>query len=374
MDRDAVPVAGKAPPPRLPPRLLHRPVRTQVPETLEVPVPLQLRRPAVHQDSCDSDDASSSDGGEDKSLRSAVADKVRSQLPAFVCGAATTWAVQIFLWRRSSECAAGPDVDGGCFEVRHMAHALHTEVEAARQLLADCRAGRPSGTSLAAEPLTPPTAVASQNVGVDLRRLHASSAAGFDGVLASAEFAVAADSKAAGQVAGLSHWVSVATLFFLDAGLIYFCLWQCASPETKSLLERTLSGALRRFGLQASGAEGRPAAKASRAHTDATGQGLLRPAPSAGSRIDPSGDALLVRRCAPAPARQLQSQRAAEEALQRRQQQTCFALGGASILGVIAARCVAHLARSIGLRFFNHLVVYGVLTVRVCLLVLLVLF
>lgn len=289
---------------------------------------------------------------------------VLDHAPAFVGGAIFAWTLQLgvqwLLWQ------------GGCEQQCYMAQAAHAEAELAKQLLHDCRSAAQQ-TLMAGSAL--PHEVATINL----------------------------EGRRWSDISGGHCWGFV--ILCLDVGLLYFCLLQCASPETRAWLESLLLGAWRclsrqpsRTGVapkshakcevppslgawrylnsEPSWADADPKSWAKCAVQPPSGDAaggsshdVPRFAPS--SRVDPCGEALLVqRRHRPS----VFQQRLLKQEQEMHEQQANVALGLASITGALCLRLAAYVAGVFGLRFLDYLLAYTVVTLRVCLLVLLVLF
>jgi len=294
-------------------------------------------------------------------------------MPAFLCGAVVAWLLQLLLhtlWVRSAST--------GCSDLRNMADALHAEVEVARQRLAECHEGRRAeawpvarkGSEVFRSEELLPAYPAANPAGDDLSSL------GRD-VGSIATEAEEGSTTSAGQAlaaaADLSHLgmptVALALcvgplLLLLDAGLVFFCLGQVLPRAAQAQLGALFCAATGRL---------RPRLRGGPAGCPAEPRVLQASslAPQL-SRIDPSGGAVLVRRRD--RAAQAHSRRHTEAERQPGHHWVAPALAVLSLGGVAAMRLAMHAATDTGFRFLSHLLTYLLVTFRVCLIVLLVLF
>lgn len=273
--------------------------------------------------------------------------------PAFAGGAVTAWFLQWLaqhLWSRAGSAAAS------CLELRHMADALHAEVDAARGLLAQCRGERRLAAGANASAAVGWTArEASAATPGSEPVIHVVNISGtFDGggPLAEAPGETAVWRSLSGVVMNGRLWGLGVVL--LDTGLVYFCLVQSLSPAARASLEAKVSKVCTRLSAASARAAEPPVEPAA-------------PAAAPLTPIDPSGGAVLVRRRGHAA---LNVQRKAD----MKKRWVTALLVALSFTGVVALRLVMTLVASAGLRFLEHLLIYAVLTVRLCLMVLLVLF
>lgn len=119
-------------------------------------------------------------------------------------------------------------------------------------------------------------------------------------------------------------------LFLVDAGLVYFCLLQGTSKETKSLLESFIMRS-------------------------------KNPDPS----LESQRTTAFVRNAFP-------RSRLSEDIGRKRQTHIAVALASLTVGAMV--RLLLVVVSFVGIQFFHHLFAYAVLTIRICLLVLLVLF
>jgi len=192
-------------------------------------------------------------------------------------------------------------------------------------------------------------------------------------------------------------------LVLLDSSLLFFVLRQSLEPAAQASLEAQLVGLFallpRRVGEKmglvspsngggsaANSRGSRPQRSCSSSSSESSWEGLRH--------IDPHGDALLVPRNAirrhrhhwqqplvgagaEAVAAAVAQRRLKLEELRRRQMLKHCATGvlaAASLAGVLLVRALMYVVASMRSRFLEHLLMYGVLTLRLCLVVLLVLF
>lgn len=374
---------------------------------------------------------------------------------AFVAGAASVLAGQLgtsWLWRSD---VGSREVGGSCEELRHMAGALHAQVDLARQLLEECRA---NGDVLPATG----TAVASGR-GIGMAGLAAvaggselldSSVAVLEPtvlvvdvglVLHSLEAAALGPQMVAPAVVHsvtplrhllLSSWAWLPwaclwslVLLLVDSALLVFVLHQSLEPAAWLGLETRLAAIFRalprglgeKVGLlpPASGAYrtgGRPRGRLQRGSSSSSSSSSGSEASAAASadsgaggrqrafmrsRVDLAGNAFVVahpprgrrhrprRRQGAAARRQVDqtsaesiaaavAQRRRELEEQRRHQVLRYcanvALAMVSFGGVLCIRGIMLAAGALHYRFVEHLLMYGVLTLRLCLVVMLVLF
>jgi len=308
---------------------------------------------------------------------------LRAHLPAFACGAATFWLLQNILFSNSQD-------EQACFGVQHMADALHAEVDVSRRLLEECqRELRLVQVTLDRVPKSLRDVLAQiPHLETTSAPLHGDAATTNDAgskqgtlsrVTQHLELNISAAATAhevAGRrlqlLSGVQDTTAAALPFslgiclcLLDAGLLFFCLRQLLSQDSQDLLGHLLTCALSRLRLlqQDKGSVAK--------------DGHNQSAPPQLSRVDPSGGHMLIRR----PDRASAFQRSAEEAAARgagaespgrRWATTSLVL--ASVGGAMAARLLLHVAAGSRLRFLSHALTYSILTFRVCLIVLLVLF
>lgn len=306
-----------------------------------------------------------------------------------------------------------------------MAEALHAEVDAARLLLAECRAsGAPPRP--AAPGRAPPTGdAATRTAAVEVAEASASSAqaelvhtidlsqshsADLD---IEAPHSLAAPSLEVGGAVGASagrvwpaRWRVVwsVALVGVDTGLVYFCLNQGLGPSAKARLRARVAAWRSCARWQARGAEEGRGAAPPRTPAGGAGPASRRiagaddDAPTPLSVIDPSGGHLLFRRGRtpgrggaddeddgvgggsgprhPVPRRrglagQAETQHRGAES---ERLWLSFALGALSLAGVLVMRLVISFAAWAGFHFLEHLLTYSIVTARVCLVVMLVLF
>lgn len=343
---------------------------------------------ASQEDDEDSDDST------DKHLRLASSKKlgaaggwIAHQAPIFLCGMVVAWLSLLMLWPSDHE-ALRSEVEASRMlmaEMRHMAELLRNEVREAKQVMgalgdskaaAAAFAGGGQGHSAAqghgpghggvdtgqrqwasSMHVLPPKSHAGPGV-VDLNVFH--NATGVEGP------------------AYLETWpiqVLRAIFFFLlDGGLGYFCLKQFISQAAKAHLEALLLRLLSNLGLGSyvaePGSSSKTAAKQVVAE-DAGAYGRMAQVETT------AADAFLVRRrdnSELAPVQRLQAMQQAEQLRIFRSSRLSIVLATTSFAGVAGTRLAARLAGFVGWRFLNHVVMYAVLTVRVCLIAFLVLF
>jgi hypothetical protein len=342
--------------------------------------------PTRVEDDDDSDD--SADKG--IQLTSATAGRMRGtgylivqQAPVFFCGAAVAWLTLLLLWR-PDDAGLRSELESArrlLVELRHTSDVLRVEVSEARRLLAgqvqSAGEGLETGRRLYQKELTAHELASTVHVlpgnTTSLHEFDTMSAASLDTeVLPPA-------------AAWLFQALWPIGLFCLDTCLVYFCLRQFASNAAKARLEQLLLQALPHIGLGGivpethykppSPLSSKPVVTSAEA---AAGSG--RPVPNTG-RVQPVAvDAFLVRRRENAdlgdlaPVQRLQLQRQAEQVAKFRRRCSWAALAITSLASIATARLIARASGLLGLRFLNYLVMYAVLTVRVCLIVFVVLF
>jgi len=278
-------------------------------------------------------------------------------MPAFACGIFATCGLQVL-----TRLVSGSS--GGSPELSHMAKAMHAEVELVQRLLAECRqekgsAAIPTTSAAPSEVPVPPRAATVVNL------MHHDETGRRLGIGPPNPVGALLDGAAKELGTGSVLYVASIVLFLLDMGLLCFCLSSLLTPAAKGSLESTLVATLRYVGLQP------------RFETMPTPPDAGSPMPSSGTPrgalglVDPSGGAMLVRRREQGPSSQ---QRHAELLQESHGCWTAAAIGSASFLGVVATRCLMCLFQQAGWRFFLHLLGYAVITLRVCLGVLLLLF
>jgi hypothetical protein len=331
---------------------------------------------AEADDDCDSDDSADQDITLASARRlNAAADWMRQQAPTFLCGIAVTWFSSLFFWRSDtsalqSELAAARLL---LQELRHMSDALHAEVGEARRLLAavDASKGAAGGATGHVE-----NAVEPRNLASAVHVLSPESHSSWQQVSEQKLSDALSHEVPPFVEPWLVQVIFAAVLFFLDVGLVYFCLRQCASPAVKEQINDLLLRLLLYFGIDSHLAEHSrkldgPAGKQAADHAAGNDE-------TSTTRVEPSAvDAFLVRRrdgIDLAPVQRQQLQRQAEQLRDIHSHFSSVALAVTSIAGVIGVRMAGKAAAFIGLYFLNHLVMYAVLTVRICLIVFLVLF
>lgn len=321
------------------------------------------------------DDASSDDSIDDAVITAssksfnAAGEWIVERAPAFLCGIVVAWISLLILWRTDGEALHAENESARVLigELRHMIEALRAEGAEARRLLAAA------------------SEMKSGSIGADFARAAAAQVSHSSDISYYSASASDASSSRTMQADVPSHFelffrtLAPLVLFLVDGGLVYFCLRQCASQVTKNYLESLLLLMLEKFGVDAwiRDPHVKPPADA------AAGFQRSRPnvddrTESAVKRAEPvAADAFLVRRrdgSDMAPMQREQLRRQAEQLQNLRQRRSIASLTATSVIIVAAMRLVVWSADAVGWRFLNHLVMYAVLTVRVCLIVLLVLF
>lgn len=332
--------------------------------------------PVDDEDDEDSDDSTDKDTTLVSGKRlGAAGDWLVQQAPVFLCGLAVAWVTLLVLWR-SDDAVLRAEVERArvlLAEMRHMSDVLRVEVGEARQLVAAGVLAGKAGSAGNAMPHT--SGEAEQQWSSSVLVLPPNLSSGWP------------DSISASEGQGLPSLALQVlwpiALFFLDAGLVYFCLRQFTSHAAKVQLETLLQRFLSQPGLGSCLAEltGKPASPTSSKPVVTAAEvaaGTGRAASPLAARVEPSAaDAFLVRRRNGdelAPVQRLQAQRQAEQFSACRRRCLTIALGATSLALVAAMRLMGRAAALVGWRFLNHLVMYAVLTVRVCLIVFLVLF
>jgi len=316
---------------------------------------------------CGSGCSSCSEGSAHGSASLMLGSWMFKHLPAFICGAIATCALQSLVPQLLSVGANRPTAQSGCPELRHMVQALHAEVEAARRALAEC-------SSRAQIAVAGPPAVVVRPGTIDLR-------VGGVGEPSSMHAAPGPKRTRTALFAQLVRAMWAFAVLLLDTGLVYFCMRLIASQAMKSYIEACLVGALKSLKLLC------PAwlcpAKALnggslQASSAPIREGVHQHAFSELSRIDPSGGSFLVRRVdrpePPPPNARCQRHLPEHSSEERHHRLAVGALAVASLACVAVIRLATHAADFAGLRFLQHFFAYAVITTRVCLIVLLILF
>lgn len=265
------------------------------------------------------------------SLFTAVLEGVREQGLGFICGVWVTLCVCALLgW------LPGPAEDA--YDVA-LDEVLHRELEMAKKSLAQCRKGCEGVAAAQREvPVVDLDSPGHKGAHTHFFLLHGIAALGWH----------------------------VLALFALDVGLVYFCLQQLLSQAQKSALAARVLSISRRLGLAAPAARDELVSSFPAARTSPTSSNL----------VDPSGGSLLIQRARLSlePVPPVPSRRRLERARDLQAFSLQLALVGLSTLACAAARLLIHMACSLGLRFLDHLLTYTLVTARVCLVVLLLLF
>lgn len=312
---------------------------------------------------------------------------LRAQLPAFACGAATFWMLQSMLCGNLQDEQAV----AGCVGVQHMVDALHAEVDVSRRLLAECRqelrlvqvtldrVPKSLRDALAQIPQSRTASVSAHVAGVtNSASSNRGTPSGEAQHIGSSISSVATDHEAAGRrlqlLSGVQERTPAAVPFYLgcflcllDAGLLYFCLRQLLPQHSQDSLGHQLASALSRLRLLQQETGKGSGTKDGRNNDNQPPQLSL---------VDPSGGHMLIRR----PERATTFQRPAEEATTARgagAQQSRWAttsLALASVVGAMATRLLLLVVAASRFSFLSHALTYSVVTFRVCLIVLLVLF
>lgn len=282
--------------------------------------------------------------------------------PAFVCGAITAWVVQFFLncvWWGPED----PQVD-----FQRMVEALHAEAELARQLLSECQAARHAAVTTSAA--VPTEAPISTSPIIDLAGLHTNDTdmqemdGRVPGTVGVETASVVPGTTGAPSEESIQYMWNAA-LYLLDTGLVYFCLRQCMSQAAQVSLEANLMRVLDRSSWLAyfHCAESKPVKT-----TESTEPSL--------SHINPAGDAVLVRRARGASNRRGAPGSGQHQGGEKRPRSTLvvIALASVSLASAAAVRLVVRGATAAGLLFLTNLFTYAIITVRTCLVVLLLLF
>lgn len=307
------------------------------------------------------------------------------QAPIFLCGAAAAWLTLLVLWRSDGDALRAEVAAARVLlaELRHTSEVLRVEVGEARRLLTPEARAANSGKQI----IDGAALSSDLHWAASMHVAPSHSASGSTGPISDIADSLGAVGEAPSW---LEAWPLQAlwtlSLFVLDAGLIFFCLRHCASQEAKTHLEVVLLRSLEKIGLgswlgdpsRKPHSSSASSSSSAASKTGASSNSLSDSAAVASARVETAAaDALLVRRrdgSELAPVHRMQQQRQADALRDLRKRRSSVALGVASVAGVAAARLVARSAAFVGLRFLNHLVMYAVLTVRVCLIVLLVLF
>lgn len=305
-----------------------------------------------------------SSGGTGDAAELAPSQGLWERAPSFACGAVTAFILQ---WLTRSLWPGGKN----CVELRHMAEALHAQVDATRGLLSECQGERllsvasqpPTGTAArtsSTETTTVPAPLVPVVHVVDIAAAHVSvppSGAPFHTTMA-------APSEVSEEAATGRFWSG--GLLLLDTGLVYFCVAHMLSPGARTALEARAARALACWrGVRDDRGIG-PEAKAAPQSPNNDGAPPLPPL----TPIDPSGGAVMVQRRAH-PKLNL---RRKDPDLEAKRRLVNAGLASASFLGVLALRAVVNAVESAGFRFLEHLLIYAIVTVRVCLVALLILF
>lgn len=340
---------------------------------------------------------------------------LRENAPVFAAGAAAAlilqWLLQCFWWW----IGGGGDGGGGgptYTELRHMAEALRAEVNVSRRLLAECREDRaheeattlvePTRTPSVDELSTTTTASGSLLGSAGVPHGGSIDAAGAShGVVdaapprivysdvsegSSGNSSVLTPGEAQMETLVFGSWTSTSMvglawavgLLLLDTGLVYFCITQELPAEVRSSLEARAAKVLAFWrGLW----EPRvrvPEQPLTGVHTGGGGPGGGGDGPAL-TPIDPSGGALMSRRrpathptpAPPPPTSNLQ-RRDPDRAVKQRL--VAWVLFCGSLGMVLFSRLLEFVANDFGWHFVEYLLMYTVVTVRVCLMILLILF
>jgi len=286
--------------------------------------------------------------------------------PSFGCGVVTALVLQClvrFMWTS----IMGKEL--GCVELRHMTKALHEEVDAARELLAECRGERRLGvanttwasagvaettTSWPGQTTATSTMVDPVVHVVNVASLHEDNGNTGNTTLAAPSVAAArpepSESTASGRLWSLA-------LLLLDTGLVYFC---CIQSGLRAAFDAKAAEALTYWRSLLEAKDAPPPAQGGDSQT------TLPPL----TPIDPSGGAVMVRR----RAQPSFSLRRKDPDFNMKWRMATGALVSASLFGVLILRALVGLVGTMGFRFIEHVVAYLVVTGRVCLMVLLILF
>mmetsp|Transcript_67200 Transcript_67200/g.160995 ORF Transcript_67200/g.160995 Transcript_67200/m.160995 type:complete len:394 (+) Transcript_67200:39-1220(+) len=307
-----------------------------------------------------------------KPIASALVTALSLHGPGFVCGVCALGFTQ-WLFRVGT---------GGH---QHMLDGLHSEVEQAKQQLMECRS---SCGSPFAEMRQKHAGVAasqfSQNAGAfasapEPKVIHLA------GVPEPAIPAAAAAAEAAAK-STWSMWSGL-FLFVLDVGLLYSFLYTFTPASIRDDIQACLEPILSRLGITSLPTNGSQPARQYGLRGVAVAPLYTPRTPSEidydpyynftprSESIPPSTPG---REGTPIRQRTPRTPRVRENFVEEEQPQPWppvdMALVLASILGMLAVRCSMSLVELMGLNFFRHLFVYTVVTVRVCLLVLFILF
>lgn len=323
--------------------------------------------------------------------------------PSFACGALTALVLQ---WLVRSLWSGLRGAELGCIELRHMAEALHAEVDAARGLLAECRSERRLGVATPAVPPAqqpsgppshPPTAIgttaalataatpaepivaylvdiSAANDGPTTLSAPSTTMEAFVPGGSPEVAALTAAQRGDAPSPGGRTWMASASfagslgLLLLDTGLVYFCVAHALTPEARIALEARAARALACWRRARDPDTYRLEAKSASQSPASDGAVPLPPL----TPIDPSGGAIMGSR--PERRRARPALRRKDPDLGLKQRLATVALGAACFLGVLAQRACSQAASAAGLRFLEHLLTYAAVTVRVCLVALLVLF
>jgi len=248
-----------------------------------------------------------------------------------------------------------------CTELRHMSDALHAEVLAVRLQLDECRRRQlPESPDLASSDNSEQHSLGREQLQIDELVTPVTSLGSMDYHsirLYTSEVQHHEQTQSHGQSGGstdkqlktLFQYASGIGLFALDVGLLYFCLKSCAYQYFLQPVERDKS----EKGVGGSSSS------------------MKEPCPGALSPIDPTGGAVLIKR----PERSHRCRVPLEQASEPSKPHfRAGALGLVSLMCVAVARVTAWATFAVNLCFLSNWLTYAILTLRVCLTVLLILF
>jgi len=293
--------------------------------------------------------------------------RILRHLPAFICGAIATCAMQSLVAQLLPAGANRHTTQGGCPELRYMVQALHAELEAARRTLAECR-------SVAQIAAAGPPAVVVRPGTVDLR-------VGGVGETSSVQAVTGPKRTWMAIFAQLVRAIWALVVVLLDTGLVYFCIRLSASQSMKSYMEACIIHTLESLGwlfpawlFPAKHLNG----SSIRGSSTPMREGMHQHPFAELSRVDPSGGSFLVRRAERAealpPSTRSQRHLPEHSSAERHCRLAAGVFAVTSLTCVAVIRLAMHAAAFAGLRFLRHFLEYAVITTRICLIVLLILF